>query len=282
MSFMRPKIVFRFLVLGVIITITLLFLFTFIKLFSQPQNNFTLKTVAIFAWLKDNPLSVLLRRMAFWLNDLFHFNALRNKVSLLEQTNQNLLGENLQLQDTINQLLAQRDLAKIKQETNWHLIASQIIMMDPTGLSGRFWINKGQKDGVKPGMNVITADKILAGLVVTCSDHYCQVESIFAPQISLGVQDINSKVLGVLEKNKQGQYLLRLVPQNAPIQSGDILVTSVENKKFVKGLPVAQVKELIPSSNVLKEYVVEPLLNSRQLSQLFVITDFIPQNVSLP
>jgi hypothetical protein len=41
------------------------------------------------------------------------------------------------------------------------------------------------------------------------------------------------------------------------------------------------VKDIIPSSNVLKEYILEPLFTKNKLSSVFVITDFIPSNAAV-
>lgn len=262
---------------GVIILIALFFL---LKLYYGHQNNIKATSVSVLSSMSGTVFSRVLINSSNWVNDLFHFNTLRNKVINLEQTNNDLLVQNLTLQELTNENLALTKALKVKQETNWHLVPAQVILMDPTGLSGRFWINKGKKDGLQVGMNVISADKILVGVLTECEDHYSQGESIFAPQIKIGVEDLNSKVLAVLEKDKEGRYLLTLVPQGAEIKIGDSLVTSAENTNFLKGLLVAQIKELIPSSNVLKEYLAEPFFNNHQLSQIFVITDFIPQNAT--
>ncbi|MGC8651352.1 MAG: rod shape-determining protein MreC [Minisyncoccia bacterium] len=274
---MRKNPLLHFLFFGVVIIIALFFLF---KLYQGQRNNIQTASVTTLASLRGTVFTNILLNSSSWLNDFLHFNTLRNKLIDLEKTNSELLTQNLTLQELTKENLALTNALKLKQDNGWHLIPSQVVLMDPTGLSGKFWINKGGQDGLKVGMNVISTNKILLGVITECNAHYSQVESIFAPQIKIGVEDLNSQVLAVLERNTEGKYILTLVPQGANVNGGDFLITSAENKNFLKGLLVAQVKEIIPSSNVIKNYLTEPFLNSHQIDWVFVITDFIPQNAS--
>jgi len=274
---MKRAKIFHHLFIGVIILIALFFIF---KIYFIAQNKLKVASVSVFSEMKDNVFLHFLNQSSGWLNDLFHFNRIRYQAKNLEEENANLLFQLTQLKNLEEENLVLKEAFNLKKEKGWHLLPAQVILIDPTGLSGQFWIDQGQSSGLKSGMNVILENQVLVGILKECFKDYCRGESIFAPATKIGVESLESHVLAILEKDNRGRYLLKLVPQEANIEIGDLLVTSHENTNFLKGLLVAKVKDIIPSSNVLKEYILEPLFTKNQLSSVFVITDFIPQNAT--
>ena len=274
---MKKAKIFHRLFIGVIILIALFFIF---KIYFIFQGNLKVSTVFVFSEMKDNVFLHFLNQSSNWLNDLFHFNRLRYQAKNLEEENTKLLFQLTQLKNLEEENLVLKEAFNLKKEKGYNLLPAQVVLIDPTGFSGQFWIDQGQSSGLKPGMNVILSNQVLVGILKECFENYCRGESIFAPQTKLGVEDLESHVLAILEKDIQGRYLLKLVPQEANIETGDLLVTSHENTNFLQGLLVAKVKDIIPSLNILKEYILEPLFTKNQLSSVFVITDFIPKNAT--
>jgi len=275
---MKKAKMFQRLLIGVIILIALFFI---LKIYFTNQNKLKVASVSVFSEMKNNVFLNFLNQSSGWLNDLFHFNQIRYQAKNLEEENDNLLFHLSQFKNLEEENLALKEAFNLKKEKGWHLLPAQVILIDSTGFSGQFWIDQGQNSGLKSGMNVILENQVLIGILKECFKDYCRGESIFAPQTKIGVENVESHVLAILEKDNRGRYLLKLVPQEANILVGDLLITSQENTNFLKGLLVAKVQEIIPSSNVLKEYILEPLFTKNQLSTVFVITDFIPSNAAL-
>jgi len=260
------------LLFGVIILITLLFLF---KIYFISKDHIQQATVSTLAQSNEPMLLEIFNRSHSWFKDFFHFNQIRNQVQSLKEENNSLLWQLTQLKNLEEENISLKLAFDVKQKTNWHLLPAQIVLVDPTGLKGDFWINKGQSSGLKPGMNVILENQVLVGVLKECLTNYCRGESIFAPQTKIGVRDIESRVLAILEKDNQARFILKLVPRDTKIQPDDLLVTSTENTGLLPGLLVAKVKSLIPSESALQEYLTEPLFLPNQLFSVFVITDFI-------
>lgn len=213
--------------------------------------------------------------LQLWFSDLFHFNQIREEYASLKEENVNLIREVSYLSSLKEENEILREALKIKEEKKWHLIPAKVILTDPTGLSGNFWINKGLDDNLKEGMNVITNNEVLVGRITKCYNQSSKVESIFAPGIRIGVENLRSNILAVAERDFQGNFYLKLIPPNADIEVNDILVTSSENSFYVKGLLVAKVKEKTPTSKIPeKEYVLETFLNHLKLQDVLIITDF--------
>ncbi|HOK17512.1 MAG TPA: rod shape-determining protein MreC [Candidatus Paceibacterota bacterium] len=268
----KGKIKINKLLTKVIILITFVIIF---KAYLGQKQFLENKTVQALGFVNQNVSFGGLSSLELWFSDLFHFNQIRRENLQLKTENLNLVQEINYLSSLREENELLKEALKIKEEQKWHLIPAKVILMDPTGLSGNFWINKGLDDNLKEGMNVITNNEVLVGRIVKCYNQSSEVESIFAPGIKISVEDLRSKVLAVTERDFQGNFYLRLVPPNADINVGDILVTSSENSSYLKGLVVARVKEKIPGSKIPeKEYILEPFLNRLKLQDVLIITDF--------
>ena len=264
---------FRFLTLLVIVLITSILLIQ-----SYLHLEDFLKPKVVFAVNSSKTAGNYLTNLRRWFDDLLHFNDLRKKLAALELENVNLINK---LQDfkkysEENRLL--KEALKIKEETDWSLEMAEIVLIDPSGLTGSFWVNKGLKAGLLEGMNVITENKALVGRLVECFDNYCRGESIFRPQMKICVENLRSSVLAVAEIDERGNFRLKLVPYDSDIKAGDIFVTSNENAYFLKGLAVARVKKADPAAetSAMKEFILEPLMNSLPLPSVLIIKDIIP------
>ncbi|MFA5392145.1 MAG: rod shape-determining protein MreC [Candidatus Paceibacterota bacterium] len=269
---MKKEKIFRRLFIGVIILIALFFIF---KIYFISKNNIQQTTVSIFAQSNKSILLEVFNRANSWFKDFFHFNQIRNQVQNLKEENNNLLWQLTQFKNLEEENISLKLAFNVKQETGWNLLPARIVLVDPTGLNGNFWIDKGQNSGLKPGMNVILENQVLVGVLKECLTNYCRGKSIFAPQTKIGVKDIESRVLAILEKDNQFRFILKLVPRDTQLQLDDLLVTSNENTGFLPGLLVAKVKNLISSESSLQEYLTEPLFLPNQLFSVFVITDSI-------
>ena len=265
---------FRSLLLLVIFIITSILLFQF-----YVSQEGLLKPKVVFALSLGEPVGNYLTNLRGWINDLFHFNDLRKKIDEIKLENINLISrfQDFRRFQEENRLL--KEVLKIKNETAWSLEMAEIVLMDPSGLSGSFWINKGSELGLAKGMNVIVENKVLVGRLVECFDHYCRGESIFNPETRISVEDLRSSVLAVAEVDNKGNFRLKLVPYDSDIKIGDVLITSAENTNFLKGLLVAKVQKVgsSPDTSSVKEFVLEPLLNFSRLSSVFIIKDIVPR-----
>ncbi|MDD5760769.1 MAG: rod shape-determining protein MreC [Candidatus Pacebacteria bacterium] len=264
---------FRFLTLLVIALITSILL---IELYTFSENF--LKPKVVFALSAGKATGSYLTNLRNWFNDILHFNDLRKKLEEIELENINLISklQNFKKLEEENYLL--KEAFKIKDETNWPLEMAEIVLMDSSGLTGSFWINKGLKSDLKEGMNVITENKVLVGRLVECFDYYCRGESIFRPETKISVEDLRSSVLAVAEIDAKGNFRLKLVPYESDIKTGDILVTSAENPHFLKGLLIAKVKKVDSSkeTSAMREFILEPLISSAPISSVLIIKGIIP------
>ena len=119
--------------------------------------------------------------LQLWFSDLFHFNQIREEYASLKEENVNLIREVSYLSSLKEENEILREALKIKEEKKWHLIPAKVILTDPTGLSGNFWINKGLNDNLREGMNVITNNEVLVGRIQNVTIKVLKL-NLFLPQ----------------------------------------------------------------------------------------------------
>lgn len=254
----------------VIILITFVII---LKIYRNQELSLKTKTIASLEPL--SPIVSTFSSFQYWLNDLFHFNQLRNNYLKLKQENIALIEEVISLRALKEENETLKQVLKLKEEKKWQLVPAKVILIDPSGLSGNFWINKGEENGLKAGMNIITDNEVLVGRIIQCLKNSCLCESIVSPGVKISVENTRSKILAVVEKDYKGNFYLKLVPPMADIEIGDILITSSENNYYLKGLLVARIKDKISGSKMAdKEYLLEPLFNRSKIENVLVITNF--------
>jgi len=258
--------------------ILLLFCLLLIKGYFFHQTSIAPAIVSVVNGIYYNLKSPWLN-LNLWINDLVHFNSLRKNLKMLEEENLRLSNQLLELYRLRKENEVLTAALRLKKEKLWRLLPAEIIFLDPTGLNGSFWINKGSSDGLKKGMNVITKDKVLLGYLTQCYPNYCQGYSIYRPNLKIGVKDIRSETLAVAKRDFKGVFYLDLLPPKADIRRGDILITSSENSLLLNDLLVAKVSQVIShKSSLEKKYILEPLLNKNKLTSVLVILNFVPHN----
>ena len=169
------------------------------------------------------------------------------------------LREKISTGDRLTELLKAGDSYVEKQ------VAASIIAKDPANWYEALVINKGEKEGVEPGMGVITAAGVI-GRVVKTSPDYSRV---------LLMSDRNSAVAGLIQRTgyegivagQQGSILrLNYIMTDADVQNGDIIITSGTDGVFPRGIMIGRVNrverpqnrlfqsvELIPEANFSRE-----------------------------
>lgn len=150
--------------------------------------------------------------------------------------------------DRLTELLKLGDSSVDKQA------AASIIAKDPVNWYEALVINKGEKEGIEPGMGVITAGGVI-GRVVKTSPDYSRI---------LLMSDRNSAVAGLIQRTGyegivSGQHgsTLRLdyILTDADVQNGDIIVTSGTDGVFPRGLMIGRVNRVEKPQNRLFQSV---------------------------
>jgi rod shape-determining protein MreC len=200
--------------------------------------------------------------------------ALKKQLTDLRLTNANM-------QQEAEQGRRLQSLLDFKQQYINKTVAAQVIGTSGTELSRVIYIDRGNRDGVEPGMAVITPDGIV-GKVARADRSVAQVLLISDPQSGAGVLLERLHLNGIL-KGSNGRYPeVQNVMSDEKLQVGDRIITTGGDRVFPRGLPVGTVESFSPDRDrdPFLNIKVKPAADLGKLEEVLVITELIEKSPS--
>ena len=172
-----------------------------------------------------------------------------------------------------------RKLLEFRDTISTPMVAAEVIGQDPSSWFKSVTINKGEGDGVRKGMAVISPDGVV-GQILKAAPHYATV---------LLVTDYNSAIDSIVQKTRaraivegsgenrcQLKYLLRTDEVNV----GDVIITSGLGGNFPKGLLIGEIRRVEKKGRGVFQYAdLMPSVDLTKLEEVLVITESpIPAN----
>lgn len=212
-----------------------------------------------------------------------------------------LEAENEELQKKINEMVALTvDYYNLKRENeqnvkylelkerkkDYKFASASVIGRDPTDLFYGFTLDQGSLVDIAKYDPVIT-DKGLVGWVSAVYPTYCKVSTIFSPNTNVSVLDQVSRdsaiATGNLELADQGFIKLEYITAQNNIKPSDIVITSGIGGVYPGDLPVGEVVEVSQKEgNADITAIVRPYEDIKNVSNVFVITEFLGQGSTMP
>ena len=194
---------------------------------------------------------------------------LKQKIAELQEENHRMKEMKL-ANDRLRQLL------QFREKNSPSMIGAEVIGQDPSSWFKSVTIDKGEKDGVKKGMAVISPTGVI-GQILKTAPHYATVLLItdYISAIDSLVERTRAKAIveGKGENRCQLKYLLRA----EEVAVGDIVVTSGLDGNFPKGLMVGEIKKVDKKGHGVFQYAeLVPSVDMTQLEEVFVIMEPLP------
>lgn len=207
-----------------------------------------------------------------------HYFALQNA----SRENEELRRENGALKLQITQLqskAAEADrlavLLKFRQtNVDVPMVSARVIFWNADSASQTIYLDRGERDGIKKGMGVISPDGVVGKVIESYKD---------TAQVLL-LTDEKSGVGAMLEESRNqhpvggtGEPLLTMkyVPNDDDVNTGERVVTSGMDRIFPRDLPVGTITE-IKAGNPFKQIRVRPAANLERLEEVFVLLTLKP------
>jgi rod shape-determining protein MreC len=188
---------------------------------------------------------------------------------------------NANMQQEAEQGRRLQSLLDFKQQYINKTVAAQVIGTSGTELSRVIYIDRGLRDGVEPGMAVITPDGIV-GKIARADRSVSQVLLISDPQSGAGVLLERLHLNGIL-KGSNGRYPeVQNVMSDEKIQVGDRIITTGGDRVFPRGLPVGTVESFSPDRerDPFLNIKVKPSADLGKLEEVLVITELVEKSPS--
>jgi rod shape-determining protein MreC len=210
------------------------------------------------------------------------------------QTLGEVLNENKELQSQVDDLTTQLNRIKLERYelenyrellelddkyAEYDKVAASVIAMDGTNWFSTFTIDKGSKQGIAKGMNVISGSG-LVGIVTDVGPNYAKVRSIIDDSSNVSAMVLSTKdnfnVSGSLLSMNSDKLLpyTELRDEDNKVEVGDPVVTSYVSDQYQQGLLIGYIYSIENNSNNLtKSGTIAPVVDFLHLEEVLVITE---------
>jgi rod shape-determining protein MreC len=184
---------------------------------------------------------------------------------------ESLQGQNNQLRELASATERLTALLEFKAQALPTMIAAQVVGRDTGNWYRTIILNKGQSDGIRPDMGVITPAGVVGRVV----------KSTAATSVVLLVTDPNNAIAGLIQRTRdegivegtmQGLAHLKYIPLLSAVRSGDRVVTSGLVGGFPRGLAIGTITSIEKEEGALFQSAeLTPDVDANRVEEVLVI-----------
>ncbi len=230
------------------------------------------------------PMQRGLSEVGNWISD--KASELQSLGSVMEE-NERLKSQVDELTEELNALKLEqydaddlRELLELEDAySDYDKMAASVIGKDAGNWFDTFLIDKGSRDGVAAGMNVITG-KGLAGIVTEAGENYARVRSIIDDTSSVSGMVLSTSDNCIVRGDLQTMDAERAITFSSlkdtdnKVSVGDQVVTSYISSEYVQGLLIGYISEIHTNpNNLTKSGKITPVVDFEHVKHVLVITD---------
>jgi rod shape-determining protein MreC len=173
--------------------------------------------------------------------------------------------------------LAQRsqklqELLGLKSQTALPTLAADVIAGDATPGIPSVWINKGERDGVRPDMAVIGAAGIVGRILGPLAPHAARVQLIIGRNAGAGAMIERSRTGGVVVGTAgDPPLLMEYVSNLSDVRAGDLIVTAGNDGIYPKGFAIGRVEVAERGVGLYKRITVRPVVDFSNIEEVLVV-----------
>jgi rod shape-determining protein MreC len=196
------------------------------------------------------------------------------KTRELEEQNLLLKGQMQQFYDLQKQLNGLKKLLHGQSTEVPNVLLVRLIAVNDNPEQRTFTINRGIRDGVKPGQPVIDGQGIV-GQILRSSLTGAIVLEIDSRRQALSVAVGETGFVGIVKGTDARDTLtMSRIPERFKVKVGDLLTTSGLDGVFPQGYPVARVTQIQDErSQAFINITAKPVADLDHINQLLVLTD---------
>lgn len=130
-------------------------------------------------------------------------------------------------------------LLALERQLPTEAVAAAVTARDASAWFQSLTLNKGESDGLHPGMPVLAPEGVV-GMISATSPHAARVMLLTDPNAGIDVLVQRTRVRGIVSGHEQ-DTVLKYVKRAEDVRAGDRIVASGLDGVFPKGMPVGQV-----------------------------------------
>ena len=167
-------------------------------------------------------------------------------------------------------------------------VVADVIAQDPSGFKRALAIDRGSKDGLDEGMVVLSKSGSLVGVVSLVYEEFAWLRLISDPNNAVNIAVLTggedgSEARGVAVGDLRSRLSLEMLPTEAQIQEGDLVITSGLGGNYPRTLLLGSVTSVEEKPQALsKRATMEPAADLSSLDTVLIITNFRPARLESP
>ncbi|MGC2193785.1 MAG: rod shape-determining protein MreC, partial [Terriglobales bacterium] len=209
-------------------------------------------------------------------HNYFYLRGVRAENRGLKQEIERLRLEQVRLNEDAAQARRLQALLSFKEQYISQTMAAQVIGSGGSEQSRIVYIDKGEHDGLKPDMAVLTVDGIV-GKVLKVFRSTAQVLLIDDQSSGVGGILEKSRLQGIVRGTPAGEVVLERIMSDESVQPGEVVRTSGGDRIFPKGLPVGTVTRVGNGPDLFLNIRIKPAANLSKLEEVLVVTKLVEQ-----
>jgi rod shape-determining protein MreC len=256
------------------------------KLLSNVWNQFKEYVVLVFLVIislslltqNNNPQVQKVRAVAFGsfatvtsvFYDLFNITQLKNENSALRQVNAELMMQlsMLREQGILNREL--KGMLELKDTISFPLIPATIVSKSLSITQNTITINKGRREGIKPGMPVLSY-RGLVGIIQSCSENFSIARTIKNVDLKLTVKNEKNRLNGIMKWDGEKLVIVD-VPRTFDFDLGDRIITSEISSIIPVPIPVGIVSNIEEEkTGILNLIHIKPFEEVLSVENVFIL-----------
>ncbi len=207
-----------------------------------------------------------------------HYFALQNT----SRENEQLRRQNDELKMQVNQLrskAAEADrlsaLLNFRQgQRNVPMLAARVIGTSADTASQTVYLDRGERDGIRRNMGVITPDGVVGKVIESYRDT-AQVLLLTDKDSGVGAMLADSRIQSPVGGTGEPLLSMKYIPTDDTVNVGEQVVTSGMDRIFPRDLPVGVVTE-IKTGRPFQQVRVRPAANLQRLEEVIVLLTLHP------
>jgi rod shape-determining protein MreC len=204
-------------------------------------------------------------------HNYFYLRGVRAENRELKQQIEQMRIQQVRMSQDADQARRLQALLAFKEQFISQTRAAQVIGSSGSEQSRSIYIDKGENDGIRPDMAVITADGVV-GKVLHVYGSTALVLLISDQTSGVGAILEKSRLQGILRGMPSGEIALEKVMSDEQVPPGELVLTSGGDRIFPKGLPIGRVTKVFPGSDLFLNIHVKPTANLSKLEEVLVVT----------
>jgi rod shape-determining protein MreC len=216
-----------------------------------------------FGWFRD-----------IWRN-YFALRSTRKDNEELRRENDALKLQLAQLQGKAAEADRLAALLNFRQShTDVPMLGARVIGASAGSASQTIQLDRGEKDGIRRNMGVITPDGVV-GKVVETYPNTSQVLLLTDKESGVGAKLADSGIQSPVGGVGEPLLTMKYVPNDDTVSLGERVITSGMDRIFPRDLPVGTIAEIKPG-NPFKQIRIKPAANLERLEEVLVLLTLHP------